>query len=523
MFFIHIPHTKYLPNNLLNRAILVDDNWDDWFEFQTTFILHYCDEVGNWTRIGEVKIGQFGVENSSASSNFYRPKIPKEFESLPEEFFSLGQDVAYYESLNQISLEIKDKILVGLRDMALDNDLFEKALEEKVTGQSLLRSVSRQSVSGQLHRVANGGARLTNYSFAFSVAPTENENSVRFMFEVYPESTPPTNIHVLIGRNGVGKTHHLNLMTEALVFDSKENKGKFSRNSDNVNFHEGRFNEKIFDTIVSVTFSAFDPFDPIKIDKDNSKGVRYHYIGLKDIGDSNSSKSIRPKSPNDLAEEFLESIKLISNQAVKLNRWKNSLKILESDPVFESMELLSSIKLNNEMKRWDRLINKFNRMSSGHKIVLLTITRLVELVEERTLAIIDEPEAHLHPPLLSAFIRALSDLLFDRNGVAIIATHSPVVLQEVPRYCVWKIRRSGLYTEIERPEIETFAENVSVLTREVFGLEVTESGFHSMLVKSVRTGRSYEAILDEYQGQMGQEGRAILRQLIARRDREMNK
>ena len=36
-------------------------------------------------------------------------------------------------------------------------------------------------------------------------------------FEVESESQPPTNIHVLIGRNGVGKTHLLNLMTRALV------------------------------------------------------------------------------------------------------------------------------------------------------------------------------------------------------------------------------------------------------------------------------------------------------------------
>jgi predicted ATP-dependent endonuclease of OLD family len=68
------------------------------------------------------------------------------------------------------------------------------------------------------------------------------------------------------------------------------------------------------------------------------------------------------------------------------------------------------------------------------------VTRLVESVEERTLVLLDEPESHLHPPLLSAFVRALSDLLVNRNGAAIIATHSPVVLQEVPRECVWRLR-----------------------------------------------------------------------------------
>jgi predicted ATP-dependent endonuclease of OLD family len=78
----------------------------------------------------------------------------------------------------------------------------------------------------------------------------------------------------------------------------------------------------------------------------------------------------------------------------------------------------------------------FGALSTGHKIVLLTITRLVETVDERSIVLFDEPEAHLHPPLLSALIRALSELLISRNGVAIVATHSPVVLQEVPRTCV---------------------------------------------------------------------------------------
>ncbi len=116
----------------------------------------------------------------------------------------------------------------------------------------------------------------------------------------------------------------------------------------------------------------------------------------------------------------------------------------------------------------------FRRLSSGHKIVLLTITRLVETVVERTIVLLDEPEAHLHTHLLAAFIRALSDLLIQQNGVAIIATHSPVVLQEVPKSCVWKLRRSGSVSKAERPEYETFGENVGILTREVFGLEVTK-------------------------------------------------
>lgn len=158
------------------------------------------------------------------------------------------------------------------------------------------------------------------------------------------------------------------------------------------------------------------------------------------------------------------------------------------------------------------------RMSSGHAIVLFTITRLVDTVGEKSLVLLDEPEGHLHPPLLSAFLRTLSELLYVKNGVAIIATHSPVVLQEIPKSCVWKVIRSREAIAIERPDIETFGENLGVLTREVFVLEVANSGYHSLLTKSVDSGASYEDILIEYNGQIGLEGRTVLKAMVLSRD-----
>jgi predicted ATP-dependent endonuclease of OLD family len=155
---------------------------------------------------------------------------------------------------------------------------------------------------------------------------------------------------------------------------------------------------------------------------------------------------------------------------------------------------------------------------AGHSIVLLTITKLVDTVEEKTLVLLDEPESHLHPPLLSAFTRALSELLYSRNGVAIIATHSPVVLQEVPRSCVWKLTRFRAEGRSDRPERETFGENVGILTREIFGLEVSKSEFHEMMQHAVEVDGTFDSIVADYGGQLGAEARAILLSLIAARE-----
>jgi predicted ATPase len=366
--------------------------------------------------------------------------------------------------------------------------------------------------------MALGGARLSQYHFAYhSVAMGRSKKpSVILSFDVQPESLPPTNIHVIIGRNGVGKTHLLDAMSKALVDqngDSTEN-GRFEL----LNADSG---EGLFANVVSVAFSAFDPFEPLASDYQRRKaGVKYSYIGLKRMAKPGEEKALPPKSPQRLSREFDESAK-ICRQGARASRWARALKLLESDPLFKDAQVATFVPPEDDSALPSgSTAGIFTRLSSGHKIVLLTITRLVETVAERTLVLLDEPEAHLHPPLLSAFIRALSDLLVNRNGVAIIATHSPVVLQEVPKNCVWKLRRSGAILAAERPEIETFGENVGVLTREVFGLEVTQSGFHRLLAESITASRSYEQVMRQFNGELGGEAKAIVRGLLAERDEE---
>jgi predicted ATP-dependent endonuclease of OLD family len=184
--------------------------------------------------------------------------------------------------------------------------------------------------------------------------------------------------------------------------------------------------------------------------------------------------------------------------------------MLESDPNFKDADIKFLIDIEDDDDFKSQAYSIFNRLSSGHKIVLLTITRLIETLQEKSLVLIDEPEAHLHPPLLSAFVRALSELLITTNGVAIIATHSPVILQEVPKSCAWKLRRIGAEAIAERLKTETFGENVGILTNEVFGLEVTNSGFYKLLNKVAEENDSYDDALNYFDGQLGMEARAIL-------------
>lgn len=519
--FRKLGRSKTLSTQARNMAFLAVDNWDD-YSYKTLFYLHVYDESGQKHEIGGVKIGFVGQPYGMTADS-----IPDEFDKLDTQFFSLGQDVEYYKNITKnLSKNLASCLLLALCDLANNDDLLAIARNESVFTISLLRGVSVSAIQGQFKRILSGGVILTEFEFSYSRPTNEKKSGIELGFHVKPNSTPPTNTHILIGRNGVGKTTLLNDMANAIINRNKtdEEVGQFYDLSDR--FGSSVIPDNYFTSVSSLSFSAFDPFIPLQDKTDRSQGTCYFYIGLKKANYQNTDSPVELKSLPELGKDFVHSIKTCFSLKHKKDQWLSAIQKLESDSNFADMDLTQLANLHKDLQDREADLNELNpyldslfrRLSSGHAIVLLSITKLIETVEEKTLVLIDEPESHLHPPLLSAFIRALSDLLTSRNAVAIVATHSPVVLQEVPRTCVWKLRRNRLESITERPEGETFAENVGVLTREIFGLEVVKSGFHDLLEESVASGKGYDEILIAYNNQLGFEGLALLSALIRRRD-----
>lgn len=513
MFFT-IRNTLQTPPGATNCAFLIPDGWDDWGKYKTVFHLDVIDEAGISHRIGQVKIGQIGLKPSNMVQPGYRsPEIPDSFDNLTEAFFSLGQGEDYYTALNQLNPKLQHQVLTGLRDCAFDLAIFEKNINELVMHESLLRSVQSNNVRNRLYRLAHGHSQLTRFDFSYVFPPTAGTVSPVMSFSVTPESHPPTNVHVLIGRNGAGKTRCMRLILEALL--GRTNPDGSSPGT--IALQNDENNQWSFAGIVLISFSAFDDFDLNPLATDNIGSVQ---VGLRHSSRDGETHAGRLKSPPELAVDFRVSLERC-RQGLRAERWRAAVTTLEVDDLFAEANVSALLDVPDDISIdvWRRHTESiFRRMSSGHAIILLTITRLVELVDEKTLVLLDEPEGHLHPPLLAAFIRCLSDLLVKRNGVAIVSTHSPVVLQEVPQLCVWKLRRSRLVNVVERPTIQTFGENIGLLTREVFGLEVTRSGFHQLLEGAVATGLTYEEINGYFNNQIGAEARAIVKALIADRN-----
>lgn len=517
MFFTVID-TRPPENSPPETAYLIVDNWNDWFTYRTMFSLVVVDAAGEHHQPGSVKIGQRGmrgwkhIENGVAGQG--EPDLPRAFDALDDRFFSLGQDETYYETLNRLPNALKLRVLEGLRDVAYDLDLFEQVRTEDVFEQSLIRYMQESHVRGRFNRLTRGDARLTEFHFTYELPAADDEPPPILTFDVKHSVQPPTNVHVLIGRNGVGKTRLMQGIAHALLGHVLDDNSVGT-----IAVAEDAFDGlQNFASLALISFSAFDDFQLELSDNDPVKAVQ---VGLSTSLETDDGAIRTTKTPAQLATDFVTSLGRC-RIGLRAERWRKAVETLGQDDLFAESNVATLLDLPEDAWRAEaeRL---FRLLSSGHKIILLTITKLVEHVDERTLVLLDEPEAHLHPPLLAAFVRSLSDLLISRNGVALIATHSPVVLQEVPKSCVWKIRRDGRRTRVDRPEEETFAENVSDLTREVFNLEITKSGFHQLVAQVVaEDGRTYDEVVASFDEQLGAEGRALARALISERDQSLS-
>lgn len=481
--------------------VLIHNNWDDWFDYSTLYHVDFYDDNLALNNLGAVKIACKDIQKKSNGGSG-SPNLQVEFKELSNNFFSLGQDIDYYRRINDQGDEFRSEFLSALKDIAFNEEVYNEVIDLPVTTVSLLRSVPTRTVINDYRKVAFGQSPLTKYEFKYLSALTGvGGTKYELEFNVIPNALPPTNIHVITGRNGVGKTHLISNMIKTLTND-KSNVSRVGK------FNDG--SKQIFANIVAVSFSAFDNLDISKEKKGKYDEIRYKYIGLKKEGKLAQTVT---KNKTSLTNEFFEKFKhcMISGRK---ERWIEIISILNSDPIFENVDIVKLADYQENLEYEEKCKNIFKRLSSGHAIVLLTLTGLVSTVEQKTLVLLDEPEAHLHPPLLAAFIRALSKLLSSKNGVAIIATHSPVVLQEVPKSCVWRLDRYNKQAKAERLSIETFGANIGTLTREVFGYEVTNSGFHSILQEVAREVETFEEAVNCFNGALGDEALGILRGIM---------
>ena len=213
-----------------------------------------------------------------------------------------------------------------------------------------------------------------------------------------------------------------------------------------------------------------------QIDRVMSQGaiIREYLAKLQDLFNQQDFKEAFDIMSNDIKDNNVPILQSILNLQGDLNK----------DNLMDSTNsLLAELdKVTNPKDIKKKLKPIFEKMSAGQKIILLSIATLITEVEQFSLVLIDEPELFLHPPMISNYIRSISDIMRKKNGLCILTTHSPIIIQEIPKTCVKIIKGNNKgVISMETPTYETLGENLSTLTNTIFELNQYESGFYQLI------------------------------------------
>ncbi|PKQ69040.1 hypothetical protein BZG01_01675 [Labilibaculum manganireducens] len=435
--------------------VLDNGFWND-YDYYSQFYLDYCADDRSSIRIGEVKIHKKGemITNEHLSEKFY---------TLSKDFCSLGQSFNYYSNLQKTIGNQYQSVFLALRDSALFPKIAEEFEEERGFVKSLIRVNTAEKILRTVRFSIAGIDIKDRYKFTYDITLPYATNSIDLSFHFEDDNPWNTNrVYALIGKNGSGKTTFLTELANELSLTEPKN----------ISPHK-----PLFAKIFTISYSFFDHF---KLPEANL-AYNYSYCGLK------KSDGIW-LTEEELKQRFLESVNIINERDLDTIWYRILKSFLTVDMLDLAFEDTHEFNVSN-------FSIFYRQLSSGQNILLFVLTEVIAQIRLNSLILFDEPETHLHPNAISQLMNTIFKLTEKFESFCIIGTHSPLVVQEIPSRNVIIIERNESIAQIRHLEQESFGENLTVITEEVFGRREVDKYHTSLLKDMISSGKSFEDII----------------------------
>ncbi len=509
--------------------------WDD-YDYTIKFKLYYVNN-NEKSYLGFLRLLVNGCQNTSkfllgkgqkVDGNIY--KINNTINS--ELAVSLPLEIDYYHKINKLlGADNVEEFLSVICDASYYyNKINDYKNWSGFNGAVMRGGSSAEAILRKGHQIAIGRYSPEN-SFEIEIDPDPNRiEPVQFFFD-NTRDVGATNINLLTGKNGVGKSFVLKELTK-VVTGLKEIGRQWP----------------FFHKLIVVAYSPFEDFytkDDLlsELDKkysSNNKSKRktrerrrlnineYAYVGFRneagkfslDWPKKHSFESLKKilefdkenywwedRGRFEILKETLLLCMDFDNIAVKKSDSEEFLIINEA-----SKKSIEDLKTNASKEDGVYFIKDGEplSLSSGQRIYSYMIPAVVSEIENESLIIFDEPELYLHPHLEVGLINMMKHLLSETSSYSIIATHSAILTREVEKRGV-KIFRKGVgKTIVANPGFETYGESLESIIGEVFDDHYTDKPFEHDLDEYVKSYDNLDTVLEKIGEDIGDEALAYL-------------
>lgn len=461
----------------------------------------------------------------------------------PDKVVSLASEIDYYRRIDSLLGSSASEYLCQLCDGSYYYDQQSTFTQWAGFDSSLFRSSMAKAMLKKGHQIACGRYEAQGkFSFTLDGLP-DHIDPLQFKFD-NDRSLGRTNVNLLIGRNGVGKSHVLRHLIDTLT-------GERDHAENYPFFHK-------------VIVAAYSPFESFKTEvelsnalgssakhagsdapKDEQKRRRllvneYVYLGFRDPEGvfslewpkESSARALHRIFQYDQENEWLTDssrfkllfdtlCRSIDFDAIELSDMDDQPVVFKRDD--DALRTKAAEEMNFLYTSGIRFLKGDQRvpLSSGQTIYSYLLPNLVAEVDDESLLILDEPELYLHPAMEVGLLDMLKRLLAATKSNAIIATHSSILVREVEQSGISVLRRVGDRTEASKPGFETFGQTVEVIMGLAFDDYDVRKPYEDSIDQAVNAFGSPEAALAELGSGVGDEALAYLTSKIVNEDDEI--
>jgi hypothetical protein len=478
MFFLSRGEPRHVaPGPGGTRVMLRPSAWDD-FGYRAMFAMAVSANGQEFVAIGDWKV--IDCRQTEPGPTI----LPDEFDQLDERFISLAQKADNYEKLAAFGIEIARDILRALRDLSfigktkefVEVEAFQKSLVRFPPAREALKRGIRHLIAQGILKRPQANAAEPPIAFKFACRRPGTSSAMTHTIDIAfdREHLGLHRMWGLVGNNGAGKTLLLSALARCLS-------GLDTNDATAVPL-------PTFQRIIAVSYSPWDTFTTPIGEGDR---IPYVYCGLRSHGHDAEFQTLDIPRARRVASLDLEQIRADDKTR---RRWTSAMKSCGLDRAGSPIE--DAVLRNGSLEG-------LASCSAGEQLATIVVTRLVRHVERDSLVLFDEPELHMHPGLLAGLLRVLHELLVERDAFAILGTHSPIPLQEIPSQCTRVLDLIEATTHTRYLDEQCFGASLGAIAANAFRVRQDERNWARFIRDKLLVGYTKEDVYAALGGDPG--------------------